>query len=70
LPYLLTNRPTERKQRDWESFIVKLLRPIFGSTKKAQAEFARIDARWPKTSVPALHVDKNPAFASELGKTG
>lgn len=68
LPFLLVNKPQNRKERDWEGFVLKVLKPIFGSLKRAKAEFEKLDARWPEKKVPALHVEKNPAFAASLGE--
>lgn len=67
LPFVLVNKPQNRKERDWEGFVTKLLRSIFGSTKRAKAEFEKIEARWPEKKIPALHVEKNPAYAATVG---
>jgi hypothetical protein len=69
LPYLLINRPKNQKDSDWKGYCLKLATKLLRSKKKAAALIDKVDSRWPKDEVPALHVIVNPAYAAKLGET-
>jgi|SRR6267142_1526137 len=64
LPYLLVNRPQNRKQSDWKGACFTLLKKYLRSPSRAEAQLEKIDAAFETKEVPALHVVINPTFAT------
>lgn len=64
LPYLLVDRPQNRKQSDWKGACFALLKKYLKSPARAEAQLAKIDAAFEVKAIPALHVVINPTYAA------
>lgn len=62
LPFLLTNRPQSRKQRDWKGALREAYRRLLKSPTRADARMEKHEAEWPEMETPALVVEKNPHY--------
>lgn len=62
LPFMLVNRPQNRKQSDWKGACFTLLKKYLKSPARAEAQLEKIDASFEVKPIPALHVAINPAF--------
>jgi hypothetical protein len=60
LPFLLINRPQNRKQRDWQAVALAAIQQLvkFG----ADEQIVAIEEAWPEKEIPSLVVVINPDY--------